>query len=521
MRLHSSWFGNDGKPVMTADGPRFQIRWRVLRDGSRRPKECKQTTFVTKAKAKYFLEELDKAHHGVTDPDGRTWRFDAKGRPTNLRDADTTVIGAIELYMKNRWTTQWKPSQRTKVRGRMQRVAIQLTTLPKATKKALFVALDAQRTDRGQRQEPTSREEWAARWLRDVAFFPNSDVVLSDEILAAKNWLEQHSMALCALSVSDVTDLRLLMIGDGGGEALSHNTRRAYWNGVVVPFFRWLYETGMVEKSLTRGQPPIKRDMEGERPDPNMILEPSQVAALAGWFRKHYGPVWELYPLISTFCALRIGEALNIRLSDFFERNGRWYLGLGLQIHSVTKAYSDDGRGKQEDDRKSQQGRKPRDREIPLPPKVAKRLIDLFGDRLGRDGEHLFRGPRGAVGNSTDVRKWFKKALNEVVVPSSPQFAGLTPHGMRHAGMTYWFSQKFDEKLIQRWGGWESVVVMQDTYRGVLDSLEVIELKGLDRFDETWEFESAQVLEPTADASRCAVITDLTQWRLSKAQMIH
>lgn len=92
---------------------------------------------------------------------------------------------------------------------------------------------------------------------------------------------------------------------------------------------------------------------------------------------------------------------------------------------------------------------------------------------------------------------------------------------MRHAGMTYWFSQKFDEKLIQRWGGWESVVVMQDTYRGVLDSLEVIELKGLDRFDETWEFESAQVLEPTADASRCAVITDMTQWRLKKAQMIH
>jgi hypothetical protein len=43
--------------------------------------ERKRTDFITKAKAQRFMEELDKPHNGLTDPDGRTWRFDAKGHP--------------------------------------------------------------------------------------------------------------------------------------------------------------------------------------------------------------------------------------------------------------------------------------------------------------------------------------------------------------------------------------------------------------------------------------------------------
>lgn len=513
MRLLESWLGNKGRPVVTAKGSRYQVRWRLLADGATRVKECKRSDFPTKAKAKYFMEELDKAHHGVTDPDGRTWRFDSDGRPTNLREADTTVIGAIELYMKNRWYSEWQEAQRAKVRGRMQRVAIQLTTLSKAKKAILVEALETQRTDRGARPVPTTTEEWVARWLRDHAFFPNQEEELSPELARAKAWLEAHSLALCTLGVSEITDLRLLMVGKDGDGDLKHNTRRAYWNGVVVPFLNWLYETEMVERQLLRGQSKLKRDLQGEQPDPDQILEPGHVALLAGWFRRHYGEVWGLFPLIATFCALRIGEALNIRLSDFVLRRGRWYLRLNLQIHRVTKAYSHDGRGKQVTPPKSRLATTPKTRDIPLPPKVAQRLVDLFGERLGKDDAHLFRGPRGAVGNTGDVRKWWEKALEEVVVPIAPKLAGLTPHAMRHTGMTYWFAQKFDEKLIQRWGGWKSVVVMQDTYRGVLESLEEIELVGLDRFDETWTLEGDEERSDELSTASGAVVVDLLAWR--------
>ena len=520
MRLLSSWLGNDGKPVTTASGPRFQVRWRVLGDGVVRVKECKCSDFVTKAKAKYFMEELDKAHHGATDPNGRTWHFDAAGRPTNLLAADQTVLGAIDLYMKNRWFTEWQESQRTKVRGRMQRVAIQLTSLSTVKKKMLFEALDAQRTDRGPRPDPTTREQWTARWLRDHAFFPNQDEDLSSEMAEAKAWLETLSMPLCTLGLDEVTDLRLLIVGQSSGKNLEHNTRRAYWNGVLVPFFNWLYESGMVERPLLRGQPKLKRDIHGERPDPTKILAPGNVAAVAAWFQRNYGDNWELFPLVATFCSLRIGEALNIRLSDFVLRRGRWHLRLNDQIHRVTKAYSDDGKGKQVSATKSRRDTTPKTREIPLPPKVAQRLVDLFGDRLGTDTTHLFRGPRGAVGNADDVRKWWQQALAEVVVPSAPNLAGLTPHAMRHAGMTYWLAQKFDEKLIQRWGGWESLVVMHDTYRGVLESLEEIELAGLDRFDETWELENTDESTPSTESLGGARITDLAMWSRTRGRRV-
>lgn len=512
MRLLASWLGNDAKPVATANGPRYQVRWRVLGDGTARVRECKRTDFATKAKAKYFMEELDKAHHGVLDANGRTWRFDAKGRPTNLREADTTVIGAIELYVRNRWFTEWQAAQRAKVRGRMQRVAIQLTTLTRAQKNALLVAFEEQRGDRGQRPAPTTVEQWAARWLRDHAFLPGRDGELTAELVAGRAWLERHSLSLCALGVSEVTDLRLVLVGGNGAGELEHNTRRAYWNGVVVPFFSWLYEAGMVERSLIRGQPKIRRDLQGERSDPNQILEPRHVALLAGWFRRYHGETWELFPLIATFCALRIGEALFIRLSDFVVRNGRWYLRVGMQIHATTKAYSDAGSGKEVSKPKSRRDTTPKTREIPLPPRIARRLEAQYGDRLGRDDAHLFRGPRGAIGNTTDVRKWWKAALAEVVAPEVPRLANLTPHAMRHAGMTYWFAQGIDEKLIQRWGGWESIVVMQDTYRGVLESTQEIDLCGLDSFDETWTFEGRPEVEDATDGR----VVYLGQWRRSR-----
>ena len=72
-------------------------------------------------------------------------------------------------------------------------------------------------------------------------------------------------------------------------------------------------------------------------------------------------------------------------------------------------------------------------------------------------------------------------------LPNHPTLVGIKPHILRHAGMTYWFASGADEKRIQKWGGWTSLVQMLDTYRGVIDSLEHLNLDGLDRFAEAYE----------------------------------
>ena len=109
---------------------------------------------------------------------------------------------------------------------------------PQGQNSVLFEALDTQRTDRGARSTPTTTEQWAARWLRDHAFFPNQEEDLSEELAQAKTWLEAHSLAHFTLGVSEITDLRLLVVGKDGDGGPMHNTRRAYWNGVLVPFLK-------------------------------------------------------------------------------------------------------------------------------------------------------------------------------------------------------------------------------------------------------------------------------------------
>jgi hypothetical protein len=55
-----------------------------------------------------------------------------------------------------------------------------------------------------------------------------------------------------------------------------------------------------------------------------------------------------------------------------------------------------------------------------------------------------------------------------------------------------------DEKHIQKWGGWTSLVQMLDTYRGVIDSLEHLNLDGLDRFAQMYEeVEPTKANDPT------------------------
>lgn len=354
--------------------------------------ERKLTTFLTKAQTNDFLKRLHNAEFNVVDSITATpWRFDDHGRPTLESLCAVTVLSAMTTYVAGRWGSEWSPSQRAKVRGRLLEL-VAATTGSTKDHAALLDGLESQRLDRGARPAPATTIEWAARWLRDHAFYPGPRAQLSVELEAGKRWLEARSMSVSALDVTSVTTLRLYFTRKG----LKYDSQRTYWSGCVVPFLRWLYDAGLVERPLLGGQVNLKRDIVGEQPDPHRITSVHHTHLIARHFREHHGAVWGLYPLISTFCAVRIGEAMDIQLSHFAWKNERLFLRRQTQTHREIRACSESGETVVKTKTKSMRPRTPTSRLIPISQKLAAQLVEMFGERLGTDEGYLIVGPRGS-----------------------------------------------------------------------------------------------------------------------------
>jgi hypothetical protein len=320
-------------------------------------------------------------------------------------------------------------------------------------------------------------------------------------------------MPLSALTTKEVGRLRLHFT-----EGYGYTTGRTYWSGTIVPFLTWLHEAGKVERSLLLGQPVLARDMSGEMPDPSRIPDPRQLAMIAGDMGVAHGTQWELFVLLSCYCALRISEALAVRSSSFIYKKGRLWLSVNAQEHRIVAACSDDGSTKVRTGTKSTRDRTPHPRLVPIDESLQRRLEEFFGTTLGTDDTYLFLGPKGAVANDATVRLWWHTAVARVL-PNDALLSGIKPHVLRHAGMTYWFYGGYDHRLIQSWGGWTSNKQMLDTYRGVLNSLEDIELDGLDRFARQFDDESSTKtldVEPDTsgpDQGQSAQVIDLDEYR--------
>ncbi len=497
MRLLAAWIGNDRKAVRTARGPRYQVRWRLDPGAGRRPVERKATEFRTLAAARAFVERLERAEYGV---DG--WRLDADGRPTQEPVGATSVFAALEVYAASRWNSVWQTASRSKVRMRLVELVVR-TLEPRGERDALAAALEEQRPDR-RRAEPRAPVEWAARYLRDHGLRP-APAEMGDEMAAARRWIEARSIPLTALTMERVAELR----DHFTRSSLAPQTARTYWSGTVMPFLTWLVDTEQIGRGVVKALPKQRRDVENERPDPRRVPEPSQVELVAAHFAEHHGDKWATFVRLATWCALRISEALDLRGTSFFEQRGRLYLRVATQQRRVTGVDSDDGATLVRTGTKAARDRQARPREVPLPRWLEREVRELLGARLGADGTLIFTGPRGAAAPAEAVRRWWREAVDEVLVPAAPDLAGITPHAMRHAGMTYWFAQGVDHKRIQLWGGWASLRVMLDTYRGVLDGLEEVDLAGIDSDG------SLSRLGGDPGLAECvgAKVVDLSAWR--------
>ena len=507
MKLLLAWPGHKGEKVLSkTDGVSYyQARWRLLTDDGMKVIERKKTTFTTRAKRDEYLKRLDKAEWGV-----EKWRFDEHGFPTQAPVVTETVLSALGSYMDSRWATEWQSSQRNRVHGQaMSLVAITLTR-PK-DRDALLVALEQQRIDRGRRPEPVSVVEWAARWLRDYSFYPKAPITLSESFASGKRWVEQNSMHLSSLDTDTMTRLRKFFT-----EGKPYATARSYWSSSLVPFFNWLLDTRKVPHSLLAGQPKYSRDKEGERPDPRRIPDPRQLREIAATMGESHGPVWETFVLLTGYCALRMSEALDVRLDSFEKRNGRWWLNIATQEHRAVAACSDTGATKERMRTKSTRRRTPAPRLVPIPNQLLERLEAHYGLTLGTTDVRLFVGPRGGVANASTVREWWNGAIAELFT-DNPRLAGIKPHSLRHAGMTYWFAApNADQKKIQLWGGWTSLTQMLDTYRGVIDSLEEVSLDGLDDFVE--QFAATTDADETNNAT--GNLVQMSEWTRRRGRAV-
>jgi integrase len=281
-----------------------------------------------------------------------------------------------------------------------------------------------------------------------------------------------------------------------------------------VPFFNWLFDTRKVPYSLVAGQPTYARDLEGERPDPRRIPDPRQLREIAAVMGEAHGSEWETYVLLSGYCALRISEALDVRLESFERRNGRWWLNVAMQEHRAVAACSDTGTTKERTRTKATRRRTPAPRLVPIPNQLLEHLEAEYGLKLGTTDARLFVGPRGGVSNASVVRGWWDDAV-EQLFGDNPRLAGIKPHSLRHAGMTYWFAApNADEKKIQIWGGWTSLTQMLDTYRGVIDSLEEVSLDGLDEFVEQFAKSDTR-----SEAARSGEVVSMSQWTAHRGRV--
>lgn len=523
MRLQDAWIGNNDKPIVTSKMNRrsgsetkvttWQVRWRFEPLPGRRPKECKDSSFPTKARAKAFIKELWKAHHRQEN-----WRFDAKGRPTDTLACEHTVLGALEEYVGSRWHNVWKANTRTRVLGRLLELVAVTLSSPK-DRQRLAEALEVQRLDRGRPPQPRDVVEWAARWLREDAFCQGHHTTDPNR-LQGKAWIEARSMPITnLLNTAEVARLRAHFT-----EGRPYNTQRSYWKSSITPFLAWLHTTEKLSRSPLLGDPPLARDIEAEKPDPSRIPDPGQLAKLAQSMGDAHGEAWKDFVLVAGHCALRASEALALRL-DAFERSGeRLWVTISEQEHRTVAAHSDTGTTKERAPTKSRIGHTPRARRVPVAKSVADRLIERYGDSLGKSGDYLFRGPRGAVGNYDTVRHWWHEVVDSCF-PVGHKLNGIQLHSLRHAGMTYWLTAGHSHKRVMSWGGWTSLVQMLDTYAGFLDSEEEGELDRLDAFVERKlaEHEAAsnqqQDPEPTpvpvaeAEAEEGSTVVDFSAYR--------
>jgi integrase len=377
-------------------------------------------------------------------------------------------MNLLESYWKVQWPT-YAPGQRSKVRGRL--IVVAATLLDDSTNAQLVVdQLPKQSRSPGPRRlEPTSQAAWAARYLIDD-FLPRPHLALaersaelSEELQRASSWLAVQSLPASAIIDEDLVQLRCNLGGT------TYNSRRSYW-AIVEAMLHWAIKTGRLDHDPSIGIPKVRRIVASECIDPGCVPSESEIWAYVEAGRVRVGEWFAVAVLLGAYGAIRSGELMALRRESIrFTKDGGCWVTVSGQHRRFARQFSEDGHtttdlGPPKGRVSGPAGR----RRLYIPSRISVVIAPFVKGRVKE--ELLFVNVQGG---SLDAGT-FRDAWNRVKLtfPEHHRLRAMTPHSLRHAGMTMWMRQGLDLKLIQSWGGWHSLKVMLDTYAELLPGVE-------------------------------------------------
>jgi integrase len=386
---------------------------------------------------------------------------------SDRRSNDPTTVALLEAYWKVHWSA-FSPSHRSKTRGRLIIMAASLMEPSSSSKGVLRALRDPNQRGSRSSERPHSPEARAACYLR-THFLPRHDGASKKSHSELRKqdgcatWIDAHSKLATEIDDEDLTRLRI----DLGGT--TYQTRRTYWS-IIEAVLHWAMATGRLDRDPSIGLPKIRRMIEVEKPGADRVPEEGEIWEIAQIGRAILGDWFSVAVLLGGYGALRAGELVALRPENLVptESGGLW-LTVAAQHRQFAKRHSDDGISTT--DIAPPKGRiagPAASRRCYIPAAVAAEISDYVSRR--RAHSLLFVSHRGRAFRSGT----FRDAWNRVIaaLPVGHRLQQITPHSLRHAGMSMWLRKGVDLKLIQAWGGWYSLKVMLDTYAALLPGAE-------------------------------------------------
>jgi integrase len=414
----------------------------------------------------------------------------------NQPSSELTTVSMLEGYWKVHWSA-FSPSTRSKTRGRLIIMAASLIKPPRSAR-SIVHALRRSPTPSSATLQKESTEFRAARHLQGE-FLPRCDSVdvvgQSSGQIRIADWSSNHSILANDISDEDLIQLRI----DLGGK--TYQTRRIYWAGIEA-VLHWGIATGRLDRDPSIGLPKVKRIVALEQLVPDRVPEEGEIWELAMLGRSLIDEGFAVAVLLGGYGALRVGEvvALTSDRVRAAESGGLW-LTIATQRRRFAKRHSDDGCSSS--DYAPPKGRiagPNARRRCYIPRRVAEEIAPYLAERP--PGGFLFVNSSGRALDTSAFRARWDRVVS--ALPSGHRLEGITPHSLRHAGMSMWLRKGVDLKLIQNWGGWHSLKVMLDTYAALLPGAEedsIALLEGRRSLPGTVSFPSASDSTPRSPAT--------------------
>jgi len=454
---------------------RWYVRWRIY-GFSGLVAQPKRSGFLLKGNADAFADQLRDAEarrNGLV--------LDTRGYPS--RQVETEKASGTSVYEA---VGEWvRATNRDLSSGRRRHRATPIARLIAATltddnlRDAVLLELDA-RPRIGRPGPDASLAEAAVYHLRHQ-HLPGERVVPDSEMtveeLSARDALRGASRALENVSDDEINALWDLLVS--GRE---YETGRAYWAHVKA-LFRWCRETGRCDRDPLVGRPGVRREPELERVDVGRTPELSEVDRIDAFISQRFASKCDegLCVQIGAHAMLRISEAVDLRRGDLRNDGERYWVRVRAQSPSRNGQYA-------WSEARAARG-KPKVRvrrdgiEVPLPTRLNAR-IDAQLERVGAAPDcRVFRGPRQPYLTAETFRSHFETAIASLF-PATHRLNGITPHALRHAGVTWLLQAGCSNKRVAKWGRFKRTSVMLDVYEGVLPSDEAHALQLIDRAGE-------------------------------------